>query len=154
MWLKKDHAAEIMSDRAGFCPIFVLASRPFLLLVRKGRLRVCPETPERSAKSLHGIKKQIWLTKEENELLQTAAQRTCLTEAEYIRMLLKNRIPKEKPDAEFYEVMSQITQFSEQLQNIVNQFEEAVLQEEIYRWHQFQLAIEERFLTPEKVSWL
>lgn len=59
----------------------------------------------------HGVKKQIWLTNAENNLLQKYSAKTCLTEAEYIRMLLRGRIPKEKPDAEFYEVMNQISQF-------------------------------------------
>ena len=109
---------------------------------------------------IHGVKKQIWLTEEENDLLQRFAQKTCLTEAEYIRMLLRNRIPKEKPDAGFYETMNQVSLFSEQLQSLKNQsrdgnaFDADILQEEIHRWHQFQLAVEERFLAPEKVSWL
>ena len=106
------------------------------------------------------IKKQIWLTQEENDLLQTASKRSCLTEAEYLRMLLRNRIPKGKPDIEFYEIMNRISEFSERLQVIAGKMREGdtsiadILQEEIRRWHQFQLAVEERFLAPEKVSWL
>ncbi len=109
---------------------------------------------------IHGVKKQIWLTQEENDLLQNVSERTCLTESEYLRMLLHNRIPKEKPDAEFYKVMNQISEFSEELQMLAEKLkkvgtrDENILQEEIRRWHQFQLAIEERFLAPEKVSWL
>ena len=106
------------------------------------------------------IKKQIWLTQEENDLLQIASEKTCLTEAEYLRMLLRNRIPKDKPDAEFYKVMNQISEFSERLQMLAENLRKVgpgdanILQEEIHRWHQFQLAVEERFLAPEKVSWL
>ena len=106
------------------------------------------------------IKKQFWLTEKENELLKNFSNKTCLAEAEYIRMLLQNRLPKEKPDAEFYETMNQMSQFSEKLQTFAMQLRESqtcnmeILQEEIHRWHQFQLAIEERFLAPEKVSWL
>lgn len=107
----------------------------------------------------HNIKKQIWISELENNLIRKYAEKACLTEAEYIRMLLQNRAPKEKPDAEFYEVMRQLNGFSEQLQNFVFQLRESkcdmdILQDEIHRWHQFQLAIEERFLAPEKVSWL
>lgn len=106
---------------------------------------------------IHRIKKQIWLTREENELLQAFSQKTCLTEADYIRMLLRNRVPKEKPGAEFYETMSQLSHFSEQLQAISIQLRETgtcdedALQDEIQRWHMFQLTIEERFLAPEKI---
>lgn len=108
---------------------------------------------------IHRVKKQIWLTREENELLQEFSQKTCLTEADYIRMLLRNRVPKEKPGAEFYETMMQLSQFSEQLHDFSIKLretctcEEDALQDEIFRWHQFQLAIEERFLAPEEVPW-
>ena len=106
---------------------------------------------------IHRVKKQIWLTREENELLQVLSQKTCLTEADYIRMLLQSRVPKEKPGAEFYETMSQLSHFSEQLQAISIQLRETgtcdedALQDEIQRWHMFQLTIEERFLVPEKI---
>ena len=108
---------------------------------------------------VHRVKKQIWLTKEENELLQVFSQKTCLTEADYIRMLLRNRVPKEKPSAEFYETMNQLSQFSERLQAFAIQLkgigscDADVLQDEIFRWHQFQLDVEKRFLAPEEVPW-
>lgn len=109
---------------------------------------------------VHGVKKQIWLTREENELLQAFSQKTCLTEADYIRMLLRSRVPKEKPGDEFYETMNQLSQFSEQLQAFAIQLrktgycDEDALQDEIVRWHQFQLDVEKRFLTPEEMPWL
>lgn len=110
-------------------------------------------------KMIHDVKKQIWLTKEENELLQVFSQKTCLTEADYIRMLLRNKVPKEKPGAVFYETMNQLSQFSERLQTFTIQLRETgscdadVLQDEILRWHQFQLDVEKRFLAPEEVPW-
>ena len=109
---------------------------------------------------IHRIKKQIWLTREENELLQAFSQKTCLTEADYIRMLLRNRVHKKKPGAEFYETMNQLSHFSEQIQAFAIQLKETgscdtdVLQEEIIRWHQFQIDVEKRFLAPEEVPWL
>ena len=108
----------------------------------------------------HKVKKQFWFTKEECKLLQCFSSRACLTEADYLRMLLRNRIPKEKPDKEFYEAMNRISEFSERLLVMAEKLREEatcaadILQVEIQRWHQFQLAIEERFLVPEKVSWL
>lgn len=106
------------------------------------------------------IKKQFWLTKEENELLQSFSQNACLTESDYIRMLLRNRVPKEKPDAEFYEAMSRLREFTEQLQVFSTKLSEIGncdaegLQSEIKQWHQFQLDIQKRFLLPEEVKWL
>ena len=109
---------------------------------------------------VHEIKKQIWLTKAENEMLNKFADMTCLTESEYIRMLIRNRIPKEKPGDEFYIAMNQLSQFSEQLQKFTNRLKEGqtldadILQEEIQKWHGFQLDIEARFLAPEEAEWL
>lgn len=106
------------------------------------------------------IKKQIWITKKENQNLISCAEKTCLTESDYVRMLIRNYAPKEKPDAEFYEMMNQVSIFSDRLQTFIIQFRQSGtcdmddLQKEVNRWHQFQLAIEERFLAPEKVSWL
>lgn len=105
-------------------------------------------------------KKQFWLTNEDNELLQFFSQKSCLTESDYIRMLLRNRVPKEKPDAEFYEAMSRLREFTEQLQvfsvrlSQTGSCDTERLQSEIEQWHQFQLDIEKRFLLPEEVKWL
>lgn len=45
---------------------------------------------------VHDVKKQIWLTKEENELLQAFSQKTCLTEADYIRGCLTVKSQKDR----------------------------------------------------------
>ena len=108
---------------------------------------------------IHRVKKQIWMTREENKLLQAFSQKTCLTEADYIRMLLRNKVPKEKPGIEFYETMKELSYFSERLHDFSIQLRETgscdadVLQDEIIRWHQFQLKVEKRFLAPEEVPW-
>ena len=109
---------------------------------------------------IHGTKKQIWLTPKDNEILHIYAMKSCLTESDYIRMLLRNRVPKEKPDAEFYEAMSRLREFTEQLQVFSTKLSEIGncdaegLQSEIKQWHQFQLDIQKRFLLPEEVKWL
>lgn len=106
------------------------------------------------------IKKQLWVSKEENNSLKESAMKSCLTESDYIRMLLRNRVPKEKPDADFYEAMSRLREFTEQLQvfsvrlSQTGSCDTERLQSEIEQWHQFQLDIEKRFLLPEEVKWL
>ena len=106
------------------------------------------------------IKKQLWLSKEENNRLKESTRKSCLTESDYIRMLLRNRVPKEKPDAEFYEAMSRLREFTEQLQVFSTKLSETGncdaegLQSEIKQWHQFQLDIQKRFLLPEEMPWL
>lgn len=109
---------------------------------------------------MRNIKKQIWLSNDEAACLKLNSERTCLREAEYIRMLLRDRVPKEKPDEEFYELMSDLSRISDQIDILLYKLKQTdsysaiLMQEEIHRWHQFQLAIEERFLAPEKVPWL
>lgn len=109
---------------------------------------------------MNKIKKQFWLTKEENELLQSFSRKTCLSEVNYIRMLLRGKIPKEKPNEEFYEMMNQVRHFSEQLQMFSDELGkgrrdvEIDLQDAIKQWQQFQLTIEEYFLIPEKMQLL
>lgn len=106
------------------------------------------------------VKKQIWLTEEEEELLEGYAQKTCLTESSFLRMVMCGCIPKEKPDKEFYERMRQMDAFMQRLEYLIEllKYGEQVqceeLNSEIHRWHQFQLDVEERFLAPEKVPWL
>lgn len=106
------------------------------------------------------IKKQFWLSKEENDCLKESTRKTCLTESDYIRMLLRNRVPKEKPDAEFHEAMSRLREFTEQLQvfsirlSQTGSCDTELLQSEIKQWHQFQLDIQKRFLLPEEVKCL
>ena len=91
--------------------------------------------------------------------MQAFSQKTCLTEADYIRMLIRNRVHKEKPGAEFYETMKELSHFSERLHDFSIQLRETgtcdtdALQDEILRRHEFQLDIEKRFLAPEEVPW-
>lgn len=74
-------------------------------------------------------------------------------------MLLKGYVPKEKPDEDFYEAMNQIGQLTEYVEALIIQIKktgicnEELIQEEIQRWHKFQLDIEKRFLIPEEVPW-
>lgn len=106
------------------------------------------------------IKKQFWITEKENILLKENAKRCCLTEASYLRMLLNRNVPKEKPDIDFYEAMNQICKLMEYVEALIIQIRqtgicnEELMQEEIQRWHKFQLDIEKRFLTPEEMTWL
>ena len=54
------------------------------------------------------VKKQFWLSREEAEALQKNAERTCLTEAAFVRLLIKGFMPKERPDEQFYKEMKQL----------------------------------------------
>ncbi len=101
------------------------------------------------------IKKQIWLSEEEDRQLKEKAEATCLTEAALIRMLIQGFLPKEKPQADFYKAMNQITAIGNNLNQIAaraNTFGFAdvkALECEIENLRNFRLALEKKFLEPE-----
>ena len=89
------------------------------------------------------IKKQIWLSRDEAEMLKKKA---------------KGFEPKEKPDEEFYFEMSRIGELAESIESLSrmadrdNEVQMNLLREEVERWHRFQAAIEARFLTPDEAE--
>ena len=101
------------------------------------------------------IKKQIWLSKEENAELKRKASMTCLCEAALLRYLLQGFHPKEKPDNRFYEAMRQLAGIANNINQLAAKahslgfIDAQKLDEEVIRWHQFQADIERQFLRPE-----
>ena len=106
----------------------------------------------------HIIKKQFWLSQEENARLKENARKTCLSESAYLRMLIMETTPQEQPTDEYYDMLKQMRFFTEKLEvflslareNNGNEFLE--LQEEIEKWHEFQLDVQRHFQLPEKES--
>ena len=104
------------------------------------------------------IKKQIWLNRDEAEMLKKKAKKACLSEAGLVRFLLKGYEPKEKPDEEFYYEMGRVAELTDAIESLSrmadrdNEIQMNLLREEIERWHRFQAAIETRFLTPDEAE--
>ncbi len=102
------------------------------------------------------VKKQFWLTREEDELLKLKAQQCCMPEATLLRMLIQDLVPKEKPPEEFYEAMREVYKFSYNLSQLASMVRNTgsinvdILDEEIRKWQEFELEIEQRFLVPER----
>ena len=108
------------------------------------------------------IKKQLWLSQEENARLKENARKTCLSESAYLRMLIMGTKPQEHPTYEYYDMLQQMRIFSERLEELLNLAREGneneilELQEEIEKWHKFQLDVQRHCQLPEKESviWL
>jgi len=96
------------------------------------------------------VKKQFWFSAGEAADLKEKARKTCLTEAALVRLLIKGYEPKERPDARFYTAMQELTHFIRKLSEISSRTGPLEIQEEIKRWHQFQMKVEHTFLRPEK----
>ncbi len=101
------------------------------------------------------IKKQFWLNQQEDNDLKDKAERTCLTEAALLRLLIRSYHPKEKPDEKFYHAMRELSLIGSNINQLAAKAHSLVfidaqkLDEEVKRWHQFQSDIEREFLRPE-----
>lgn len=100
------------------------------------------------------IKKQFWLSPDENAELKRKAELAGLTETAVIRLLIRSYEPREKPDGRFYEAMRNLSAIG----NNVNQLaakahtlgfiDAPMLKSEALRWHKFQADMEAVFLRP------
>ena len=102
------------------------------------------------------IKKQFWLSPEDAAELKRKAEACGLTETAVIRILIRGFVPKEQPDAKFYEAMRElyvignnINQLAEKA-NALGFVDAPMLRKEVLRWHRFQANIESHFLRPDK----
>lgn len=102
------------------------------------------------------VKKQFWLSREEDRDLKDKAVRTCLTEAALIRLLIKGFEPKEKPDDRFYEAMRELSALGNRFNqiaikaNALGFIDAPMLEKELEKLNRFQLEVERQFLMPEK----
>lgn len=55
------------------------------------------------------IKKQFWLSREEEEALKRNAEKTCLTETALVRLLITGFEPREKPATAFHQDMNRLS---------------------------------------------
>ena len=101
------------------------------------------------------IKKQFWLSDEEDIALKKKAHATCLSEAALLRALISGYKPKEKPDIHFYDVMRQLSGIANNINQLAAKahslgfIDAQKLDDEMIRWHQSQADIERQFLRPE-----
>ena len=97
---------------------------------------------------------QVWLTDEEKMDLEQKVSDACLDESSFIRMLIKGYAPRPAPDEQFYKTMELIKTMGDRLElmesRITDPQVQKLLQEESLKWHTFQLAIEKRYLLPER----
>ena len=96
------------------------------------------------------------LTKEEAEQWKAKADMTCMSVSSLVRTLMNGFVPREKPDAEFYKYMRELSTIGNNINqlavkaNSLGFVDATMLQKEAKRWHEFQADIESKFLRPEK----
>lgn len=106
------------------------------------------------------VRKEFVLTPTEAQELKEKAQGACMAEARLLRMLIAGYHPPEKPDDDFYEAMNQVAEMAERIESFSLFLSDPALREllekEAEKWRDFQLAIEKRYLMPERSdeTWL
>ena len=102
------------------------------------------------------IEKHILMTRAEAQDLQKKAKKACLSEAGLISLLLKGYEPREKPDADFYEAMKELSAIGNNINqlavkaNALGFVDAPQLKKEAERWHKFQADMERTYLRPDK----
>lgn len=102
------------------------------------------------------VKRQFWLSPEENAELKRKAKLSGINETSVIRILIRGYEPKEKPDARFYEVMRQLSAIGNNINQLASKanalgfIDAPMLKAEALRWYKFQADIEREFLRPQE----
>ena len=102
------------------------------------------------------IKKQFWLSPEDAAELKRKANLCGITETAAIRILIRRFIPREQPDAKFYETMRELSAIGNNINqlavkaNTLGFIDVPMLREEALRWHRLEADIESHFLRPVK----
>lgn len=105
------------------------------------------------------VKKQFWLSREEEDKLKENARKTCLTEAGFLRFLIMGFSPKEKPDAQFHKDMSQLAAIGNNLNQIAARanstgiINTAEIRREIDALSTFRIALIKKYLEPDEIPW-
>lgn len=106
-------------------------------------------------KELKEYRKEIRLSEKELQMLNRNAKASGLNVSDYIRCLINNIIPKEKPDNRFYEVMKLMRAISINLNqiavkaNTLGFIDELQYKKESKKWNEFMLQVKEEFLSPK-----
>lgn len=102
------------------------------------------------------IKRQFWLSPEENAELKQKASLAGISESAVIRLLIRGYEPREKPDEHFYEAMRNLSAIGNNINQLTAKaqalgfIDTPMLKAEALRWHKFQADIEAEFLRPAK----
>ena len=102
------------------------------------------------------IDKHFRFTPEEAAELKAKAEAVGLSETALIRMLIKGCQPREQPDERFFEINRELSAIGNNINQLAAKansrgfIDGPWLMAEAKRWAEFQKAVTERFLLPEK----
>ena len=90
----------------------------------------------------------------ESDELKEKSQAACLSEAEFLRQLVKGYTPVARPDERFWRAMEFIREFADKIDEVAMKTDNSVdmiaVMTEARKWRAFQNAIEKGFLRPKR----
>ena len=99
-------------------------------------------------------KKNFWMNQAESDELKEKSQAACLSEAEFLRQLVKGYTPVARPDERFWRAMEFIREFADKIDAVAmttdNSVDMIAVMTEAKKWRLFQSAIEREFLIPKR----
>lgn len=108
--------------------------------------------------SNRGIRKQIWLNRDEDLMLKRKAEIANMNASELIRSLIMGYEPQAKPPIEFYEMIKQLRKLGSNLNQIAMKahglgfIDELAYKKEVEKIDNLILEIKKQFLLPKKVE--
>jgi len=100
----------------------------------------------------------VRLDDKEIALLKAYVKKTGLSQEAYVRLLICNRVPREKPDDRFYVTMRQLAGLSNNCHQLLKKanalgfLDTPLLKSEAEKWAAFRLEMQRRYLYPEKAG--
>ena len=108
--------------------------------------------------SNRGIRKQIWLNRDEDLMLKRKAEIANMNASELIRSLIMGYEPQAKPPIEFYEMIKQLRKLGSNLNQIAMKahglgfIDELSYKKEVEKIDSLILEMKRQFLLPKKVE--
>lgn len=107
------------------------------------------------------IKKQFWLTPEEDSEFRRKVNLTGLPQSSVIRMLISGYEPRERPGDRFFQAIKSLYEMTSTAKQLLERshqlgvLDKETVESEIKRWAFFISNIEAEFLRPEKspIKW-
>jgi len=100
------------------------------------------------------IKKSFWVNSEEDRDIKEKSRAAGLTEAEFLRQIVKGYHPVVMPDEVFWKTMESIRDFSDRIDEVAmsadNKADMIAIMAEAMRWRAFQNSIEKEILIPKR----
>lgn len=102
------------------------------------------------------IDKHLWLNRSEAQTLQKKSKKACMSESQFLRMIIKGDYLKERPDDRFYKYLNALLDISKALTIIAKNSDKCtgldadLIMKEVNENSKFRLLMMKEYLNPEE----